>query len=84
MPCLPGDLVKLLAHLSPITSQVSLKRPGGEATLWNPHHICYFIMSGCDTNMPLSWIGNKDLLYGTGSSSPHCVITYMGKESEKE
>ena len=27
---------------------------------------------------------NKDLLYSTGNSTQHSVITYMGKESEKE
>ena len=27
---------------------------------------------------------NKDLLYSTGNSTQYSVITYMGKESEKE
>ena len=27
---------------------------------------------------------NKDLLYSTGNSAQYPVITYMGKESEKE
>ena len=27
---------------------------------------------------------NKDLLYSTGNSTQYTVITYMGKESEKE
>ena len=29
-------------------------------------------------------IGYKDLLYSTGKSTQYCVITYMGKVSEKE
>ena len=29
-------------------------------------------------------VGNKDLLYSTGKFTQYCVITYMGKESEKE
>ena len=29
-------------------------------------------------------IDNKDLLYSTGKSAQYSVITYMGKESEKE
>ena len=28
--------------------------------------------------------GNKDLLYSIGKSTQYCVITYLGKESEKE
>ena len=30
------------------------------------------------------WITNKDLLYSTGSYIQYFIITYMGKESEKE
>ena len=29
-------------------------------------------------------MSNKDLLYSTGNSAQYSVITYMGKESEKE
>ena len=29
-------------------------------------------------------MGNKDLRYSTGKSTRNCVVTYMGKESEKE
>ena len=29
-------------------------------------------------------ISNKDPPYSTGKSTKYCVITYMGKESEKE
>ena len=29
-------------------------------------------------------IANKDLVYSTGNSTQYSVITYMGKESEKE
>ena len=29
------------------------------------------------------YIANKDLLYSTGNSTQYSVITYMGKESEK-
>ena len=32
----------------------------------------------------LRHITNKDLLYSTGNSAQYSVITYMGKESEKE
>ena len=32
----------------------------------------------------LKWIMNKDLLCSTGNSTQYSVITYMGKESEKE
>ena len=30
------------------------------------------------------WITNKDLLYSTGNYTQYSVITYKGKESEKE
>ena len=29
-------------------------------------------------------MGSRDLLYHTGKSTRYCVITYVGKESEKE
>ena len=29
-------------------------------------------------------MGNEDLLYSTGKFIQYCVITYMGKEPEKE
>ena len=32
----------------------------------------------------LKWIINKDLLYSTGNSAQYSVISYMGKQSEKE
>ena len=32
----------------------------------------------------IKWRGNKDLLYSTGKLTPYCVISYMGKKSEKE
>ena len=31
----------------------------------------------------IKWITNQDLLYSTGNSTQYSVITYMGKESEK-
>ena len=30
------------------------------------------------------WMSNKDLLYSTEKSTPYSVVTYMGKDSEKE
>ena len=36
------------------------------------------------TLLYLKQITNKDLLYSTGNSAQYSVITYMGKESEKE
>ena len=36
------------------------------------------------TLLYIKWITNKDLLHSTGKSIQYCVITYMGKESEKE
>ena len=36
------------------------------------------------TLMYIKQIINKDLLYTTGNSTQYSVITYMGKESEKE
>ena len=32
----------------------------------------------------MEWMRNKDLLYRTGESTQYSVVTYMGKESEKE
>ena len=32
----------------------------------------------------IKWINNKDLLYSTGNYTQYLVITYDGKESEKE
>ena len=32
----------------------------------------------------MEWMRNKDLLYRTGKSTQYSVVTYMGKESEKE
>ena len=36
------------------------------------------------TRLHIKQILNKDLLYSIGNSTQHSVITYMGKESEKE
>ena len=36
------------------------------------------------TLLYIKYIINKDLLYRTGNSTQYSVITYMGKESEKE
>ena len=36
------------------------------------------------TRLCLKQISNKDLLYSSGSSAQDSVITYMGKEFEKE
>ena len=36
------------------------------------------------TLLYIKQIINKDLLYSTGNSTQYSVITYMGKESEKE
>ena len=43
-------------------------------------------MFGIDmyTLLYLKWITNKDLLYSTGNSAEYSIITYMGKEFEKE
>ena len=30
------------------------------------------------------WMVKRDLLYSTGNAIQHSVITYLGKESEKE
>ena len=32
----------------------------------------------------MEWMVDRDLLYSTGNSTQYSVITYMGKESEKE
>lgn len=32
----------------------------------------------------IEWLGNKDLLYSPGKSTQYSVVTYMGKEFEKE
>jgi len=32
----------------------------------------------------MEWLANRDLWYSTGNSTQYSVITYMGKESEKE
>ena len=32
----------------------------------------------------MEWMRNKDLLYSTGKSTQYSVVTYIGKESEKE
>ena len=32
----------------------------------------------------IKWMSNKDLLNSTGKSTQYYVVTYMGKESEKE
>ena len=43
-----------------------------------------------DFCMPPVWskekkkVSNKDLLHNTGNSTQYSVVTYMGKESEKE
>ena len=36
------------------------------------------------TLLYIKQITNKDLLYSTGNSTQYSVMTYMGKESEKE
>ena len=36
------------------------------------------------TRLYIKQITNKDLLYSRGNSTQYYVITYMGKESEKE
>ena len=36
------------------------------------------------TLLYIKYITNKDLLYIPGNSTQYSVITYMGKESEKE
>ena len=36
------------------------------------------------TPIYIKFVINKDLLYSTGNSTQHSLITYMGKESEKE
>ena len=36
------------------------------------------------TLLYIKQIINRDLLYSTGNSTQYSVITYMGKESEKE
>ena len=36
------------------------------------------------TLLYIKQITSKDLLYSTGNSSQHSVMTYMGKESKKE
>ena len=37
-----------------------------------------------DTLLYIKQITNKDILQSTGSSTQYSVMTYMGKESEKE
>lgn len=32
----------------------------------------------------MEWRSNRDLLCSTGKSAQHAVVTYIGKESEKE
>ena len=39
---------------------------------------------GINTHTTIYEITNKDLLYSTGNSTQYFVITYIGKESEKE
>ena len=39
---------------------------------------------GINTHTTKYEITNKDLLYSTGNSTQSFVITYIGKESEKE
>ena len=36
------------------------------------------------TLIHMEWISNKNLLYSTGKSTQYSVVTYMGKEPEKE
>ena len=36
------------------------------------------------TLLYIKYTTNKDLLYSTGKSTQYCVITCMGRESEKE
>ena len=36
------------------------------------------------TLLYLEWMISKDLLYSIGKSTQYSVVTYMGKESEKE
>ena len=39
---------------------------------------------GTDMVIHLKWITSKDLLYSTGNSAQHYVITLLEKESERE
>ena len=39
---------------------------------------------GIWTQLYMKWMVTGDLLYSTGNSTQYSVITYMGKESEKE
>ena len=36
------------------------------------------------TLLYMEYISNRDLLYSTGTSTQYSVVTYEGKESEKE
>ena len=36
------------------------------------------------TLLYMEWMVNMDLLYSTGNYTQYSVLTYMGKESEKE
>ena len=49
---------------------------GGRYTLGFGTNICALLY--------IKWIINKDLLYSTGNSTQYFVITYKGKDSEKE
>ena len=50
-----------------------------EIDLWLPKG-----KGGESGGLGLIWMDNKDLLYDTRKAIQRCVITYMGKESEKE
>ena len=39
---------------------------------------------GIYTLLYIKWITNRDLLYSIGNSTQYSIITYTGKESEKE
>ena len=40
--------------------------------------------TGTCTLLHMEWMVNQDLLYCTGNSTQYSVITYVGKESDKE
>ena len=42
------------------------------------------VLENAYTLLYVKWITKKDLLYSTGDSTQYLVITYIGKESEKE
>ena len=73
---LKNDISELIYKTDSQISKVNLCLPegkrGGEGLTYT-HYYLY-----------IKQIINKDLLYSTGNSTQCSVITYMGKESEKE